>query len=252
MIVLITNDDGYDADGMQEFVRLLEKHATCYVVAPDAVRSCASHAVTTASELHIRRIRDRHWTVSGTPADCVRIGLRWLEVRPDWVLSGVNEGGNLGVDIHYSGTVAGAREARLLGFPSMAFSQYLRRDQPRDWMRSAQRAWSAFHRLHTHVLGATEFWNVNLPVDTSDRVDLEIATCEPEPGMLPLHFERIEIAQDEPQQVELERVIYRSNYQARPRSPESDVGRCFDGVITATRLDVHLIASQHCDRSASR
>lgn len=109
MIFLITNDDGYEARGLQEFAAAMREIGDVYVVAPDSVRSCCSHSVTTAEELHLQQMAPQDWSVSGTPTDCVRVAVRWLGIRPDWVLSGVNEGGNLGVDIHYSGTVARAR-----------------------------------------------------------------------------------------------------------------------------------------------
>jgi 5'-nucleotidase len=243
VILLITNDDGYDARGLQEFAEVMSSCADVFVVAPDSVRSCCSHGVTTADELHIRNVSNRHWTVSGTPADCVRVGLKWLGIRPDWVLSGVNEGGNLGVDIHYSGTVAGAREGRLLGFPSMAFSQYLRRELPRDWKRTALRARSAFGRIRQLDLADREFWNVNLPVDTSAEMDLELSHCEPEPDMLPFEYESLNGSKDLQQRAEYEQVIYRSNYQSRPRGPLSDVDHCFAGRIAVSRLHLRLSAS---------
>jgi 5'-nucleotidase len=234
--LLLTNDDGYDARGLQEFAGAMSLLGEVYVVAPDSVRSCCSHGVTTADELHVRRVSDRHWTVSGTPADCVRVALKWLRIEPAWVLSGVNEGGNLGVDIHYSGTVAGAREARLLGIPSMAISQYLRRDVPRDWQRSAVRARSAFERLGCLALGHEEFWNVNLPVDTSTAIDLDLAHCEPESQMLHFEYESVGDLADLQQRSEYEQVLYRSNYQSRPRGPQSDVDCCFAGKIAISRL----------------
>lgn len=236
MKLLITNDDGYDARGLQEFARAMSTAGEVYIVAPDSVRSCCSHGVTTADELHVRRVSDRHWTVSGTPADCVRVALKWLRIEPDWILSGVNEGGNLGVDIHYSGTVAGAREGRLHGYRSIAVSQYLRRDMPRDWERSGQRARSAFERVRHLSLDHHEFWNINLPVDVSEVIDLEFAHCEPESQMLPFEFESIGDAADLQQRSEYEQVLYRSNYQARPRGPQSDVACCFAGKIAVSRL----------------
>jgi 5'-nucleotidase len=241
--LLITNDDGYDARGLQEFAGAMSTLAEVHVVAPDSVRSCCSHGVTTADELHVRRVSDRHWTVSGTPADCVRVALKWLRIEPDWILSGVNEGGNLGVDIHYSGTVAGAREGRLLGIPSMAFSQYLRRDLPRDWQRSAQRASSAFERIRILPLGHHEFWNINLPVDASEVIDLEFAHCEPESQMLPFEYESRSESADTQQRAEYEQILYRSNYQARPRGPQSDVDCCFAGKISVSRLHTRWSAS---------
>lgn len=236
MILLITNDDGYDANGLRAFVDAMESFGSIYVVAPDSVRSCCSHGVTTADELHVRQVADQHWTVSGTPADCVRVALKWLRIRPDWVLSGVNEGGNLGVDVHYSGTVAGAREARLLGYRSMALSQYLRRDMPRDWQRSASRARSAFERICELPIRSSEFWNINLPVDPSTAIELEIAHCEPEQQMLPFEYEPLTESSDSQQRFECRQVVYRSNYQSRPRNPASDVDHCFGGKIAVSRL----------------
>jgi len=236
LIFLLTNDDGYDAFGLQEFARAMSVLGDVYVVAPDAGRSCCSHAVTTADELHLFRASERGWKVSGTPSDCIRVALRWLGIRPDWILSGVNEGGNLGVDIHYSGTVAGAREGRLHGIPSMAISQYLRRDMPRDWNRTALRARYAFEHLQSYVLEPEEFWNINLPVDTSDRIELAIEACSPEPAMLHFEYEQIEADAEGQQAIDREQLIYRSNYQTRPRSDRSDVALCFDGSITVTRL----------------
>ncbi len=236
MILLITNDDGYDARGLQEFAEVMSSVGEVFVVAPDSVRSCCSHGVTTADELHVRNVSNRHWTVSGTPADCVRIALKWLCIQPDWILSGVNEGGNLGVDIHYSGTVAGAREGRLHGFPSIALSQYLRRDLPRDWKRTALRAVSAFDRICGLTLDPHEFWNVNLPMEPSEAIDLELVHCDPETQMLPFEFESMRESADSQQRAEYDQVLYRSNYQSRPRGPQSDVDHCFAGRVTVSRL----------------
>jgi 5'-nucleotidase len=240
VIFLITNDDGYDAHGIQEFAEEMKSLGDVYVVAPDSVRSCCSHGVTTADELHVRYMTERHWTVSGTPADCIRIALKWLRIQPDWILSGVNEGGNLGVDIHYSGTVAGAREGRLHGVPAMAFSQYLRRELPRDWKRSARRARYAFEALRALELEADEFLNVNLPVDGSDAMELDIVHCQPESQMLMFEFESVSESIDEQQRTEYKQVLYRSNYQSRPRGPMSDVDVCFGGKISVSRLRTDL------------
>ena len=109
MKILLTNDDGIDAEGLQCLVEVIAKNAECYVVAPDEGRSCCSHGVTTGSSLDVVSRVGNQWTVSGTPADCVRVGLLYLNLKPDWVVSGVNHGGNLGVDILYSGTAAGAQ-----------------------------------------------------------------------------------------------------------------------------------------------
>jgi 5'-nucleotidase len=241
VIFLITNDDGYEARGLQEFAAAMREIGDVYVVAPDSVRSCCSHSVTTAEELHLQQMAPQDWSVSGTPTDCVRVAVRWLGIRPDWVLSGVNEGGNLGVDIHYSGTVAGAREATLLGYRSMAISQYLRRDRERDWKLSGQRARFAFESLSQRTLDPATFWNINLPVVDHKEIALELAHCDPEPDMLHFEYEHIERFTQPDQGLALEKIIYRSNYQMRPRSDHRDVAMCFAGAITCTRLDVRLV-----------
>jgi 5'-nucleotidase len=260
VIFLLTNDDGIEAAGLQEFASAMRALGDVYVVAPDAVRSCCSHAVTTATELHLRQHDPRTWSLSGTPTDCIRLALRWLGIQPDWILSGVNEGGNLGVDIHYSGTVAGAREGRLLGYRSMALSQYLRRDRPRDWKLTAQRAKFAFEHWNSQPIAERSFWNINLPVVDHDRIELETVQCEPEGQMLHYHFERVDPpgpASGTTQPLPGSRepaakpllgdadsapipIVYRSNYQLRPRSEGTDVATCFAGSIVATSLSVDL------------
>ena len=237
---LLTNDDGIEAEGLTSLVRAVSKIGSVAVVAPDTVRSCCSHAVTTAEALSIQQVDAKSWKVSGTPADCVRIAIKYLQIRPKWVLSGVNEGGNLGVDIHYSGTVAGAREATLMGFRAMAVSQYLRRDRPRDWALSALRAIHAWTQLHLIELQTDQFWNVNLPVVDHTEVELAIAPCEPEPQMLAYDFAAIEDQDQAGVSSDMQIIKYRSNYQLRPRLESYDVERCFAGNITASRLSVRL------------
>lgn len=247
---LITNDDGIDADGLQflyrEVCHQIGSSAKVAVVAPDSVRSCCSHGVTTAEALRVERVAEQRWKVSGTPADCVRVALKGLRIQPQWILSGVNEGGNLGVDIHYSGTAAGAREAALLGYRSFALSQYLRRDRPRNWQLSAQRALHAVRELQSQVCPIGHFWNVNLPVVDGTEVPLPIRKVEPEPQMLAFDYEAV----PEPQWSEprfesvggrsVQWLKYRSNYQDRPREIAKDVATCFAGSITATCLAVQL------------
>jgi 5'-nucleotidase len=125
MRILITNDDGIEATGLN----VLEKIATdltddVWVVAPETDNSGASHSLTLAEPLRMRELNNRHYAVKGTPTDCVIMGVRFLlrQQPPDLLLSGINRGQNLADDITYSGTVAGAIQGSLLGIPSIAMS----------------------------------------------------------------------------------------------------------------------------------
>jgi len=125
MRILLTNDDGIEAPGLD----VLEKIATdltndVWVVAPETDNSGASHSLTLAEPLRMRELGKRRYAIKGTPTDCVIMGVRFLlrEQPPDLVISGVNRGQNLADDITYSGTVAGAIQGCLLGIPSMAMS----------------------------------------------------------------------------------------------------------------------------------
>src|SRR5216110_3202630 len=123
--ILLTNDDGIHSDGLITLERALRQIGDVYVVAPAAEMSGASHSLTLARPLRIREIDNRHWTVDGTPTDCVTLALHKIlpeEERPHLCVSGINHGGNLGDDATYSGTVAGALEATILGVPGIAIS----------------------------------------------------------------------------------------------------------------------------------
>ncbi|HMV66674.1 MAG TPA: 5'/3'-nucleotidase SurE [Myxococcota bacterium] len=123
MRLLLANDDGIDAKGMAALERAVEGLAEVWVVAPMKEHSAQSHALTLHKPLRAIPRGERRFACSGTPADCVYLGLHGLlPERPDLVVSGVNRGSNLGYDTWYSGTVAAAREAALSGVPSVALS----------------------------------------------------------------------------------------------------------------------------------
>jgi 5'/3'-nucleotidase len=126
MRILVTNDDGYAAEGLQILKRIaLELSDDVWVVAPEVNQSGASHSMTLHEPLRCRQDDERTWVVRGTPTDCVMMAVRhiMLESPPDLVLSGVNHGSNLAEDVTYSGTIAAAIEGTLLGVRSIAMSQ---------------------------------------------------------------------------------------------------------------------------------
>ncbi|HOU55097.1 MAG TPA: 5'/3'-nucleotidase SurE [Myxococcota bacterium] len=122
-LILVTNDDGIQASGLQAAVRVARELGEVRVVAPDRERSGVSHAITLSEPLRVRPFGEGRWSLSGTPADCVFIAVNHLlDRRPDLVISGINRGPNLGGDVLYSGTVGGAMEGTIHGIPSVALS----------------------------------------------------------------------------------------------------------------------------------
>jgi 5'-nucleotidase len=135
MRILVTNDDGYLADGIQTLADAASSLGTVTVVAPDREQSATSHSLTLHYPLRVRRASDGVQVVDGTPTDCVMLAVgELLPERPDFVLSGINHGANLGDDVLYSGTVAAAMEATILGIPSIAISHASRdHDHIGEW-----------------------------------------------------------------------------------------------------------------------
>src|SRR5947199_2663530 len=163
--ILLTNDDGYHADGIVALEEGLSEIGDVYVVAPETEMSGASHSLTLARPLRIRQIDDRHWTVDGTPTDCVTLALNHilpLEARPHICCSGINYGANLGDDATYSGTVAGALESTILGVPGLAFSLAAYHDH--DFSESVKIASLITKKALTEGLPKWTLLNVNVPV----------------------------------------------------------------------------------------
>ena len=124
MRILCTNDDGIHAPGLQIVERIARSLSDdVWIVAPETDQSGLAHSLTLSEPLRLRKVSDKHFALRGTPTDCVIMGVRHLlPGRPDLVLSGVNAGTNMADDVTYSGTVACAIEATLLGIPAVAFS----------------------------------------------------------------------------------------------------------------------------------
>ena len=129
MHILLTNDDGYNAPGLQTLYGILKSHTNheISIVAPEGQRSATGHSITLFQPLFITEHKlegqQKGYSVSGTPSDCVKLAIQGgLVVKPDLLISGINQGQNLGTDIFYSGTVSAAMEGVLLGVPSMALS----------------------------------------------------------------------------------------------------------------------------------
>ena len=123
MRILLSNDDGYHADGLATLALALADLAEIVIVAPDRNQSGASHSLTLNNPLRVSKTREGIYYVNGTPTDCVHVAITGLlDYEPDMVIAGINHGANLGDDVLYSGTVAAAIEGRFLGLPAMAVS----------------------------------------------------------------------------------------------------------------------------------
>jgi len=162
--ILVTNDDGIHSQGLQILEETLSELADVYIVAPAAEMSGASHSLTLSRPLRIRQIDARHWTVDGTPTDCVTLALHKIlneDELPHLCVSGINHGGNLGDDATYSGTVAGALEATILGVPGIAISLVAR--DHFDFTEAARFAQLAARKILAEGLPEGTLLNVNVP-----------------------------------------------------------------------------------------
>jgi len=165
--ILITNDDGIHSEGLEALEAAMNEIGEVYVVAPESEMSGASHSLTLGRPLRIRHIDDHHWTVDGTPTDCVTLALNRIlsnGERPDICVSGINHGANLGDDATYSGTVAGAMEATILGLPGLAFSLVATRTH--NFTESARVAIELTRKALAEGLPDWTLLNVNIPKGT--------------------------------------------------------------------------------------
>lgn len=230
MKLLLTNDDGFDAPGIAALAEACAEFGLHVVVAPAEHQSGCSHMATTSRGLFLSRHGENRYAVDGSPVDCTRIGLYQVAPSVQWVLSGINEGGNLGTDVYLSGTVAAAREACLLGKPAIAISQYMKR-RPADWKRAARWTRHVLQMLFILPPEPGTFWNVNLPDPDAPADDVpDCVFCDIDPHPLPVAYETRD-----------GKLHYKARYQDRRREPGCDVEHCFAGCITVSQVSLHSI-----------
>jgi 5'-nucleotidase len=225
--IVLTNDDGIEAPGIEALRKAAEGLGRCYLVAPDGPASGCGHQVTTHQPIKISRLGGDRVAVAGTPADCVRLALHHLAADVEWVLSGINSGGNLGTDVYHSGTVAAVREAVIRGVPGIAVSHYIARGRTIDWTKASERARRVLVQLMSLPIPPGVYWNVNLPHLDDGAPEPEVVFCPPDPSPLPLDF-----------LLESEQAHYVGNYQGRARRPGADVEICFGGRIAVSMIHV--------------
>ncbi|MCB9724904.1 MAG: 5'/3'-nucleotidase SurE [Spirochaetaceae bacterium] len=239
MRLILSNDDGVHAPGLATLHEVLLERGDCLVVAPSGPRSGVGHAVTERQPMGLEEHAPGRFGLDGTPADCARVALgRGAAFAREqlgdaargpalWLVSGINHGANLGVDTYISGTAAAAREAAILGHPSIAISQYVRKHREPDWRATARRARRVLEVLLEQPPRAGHFWNVNLPHPADDAWENEIVFCPLDPS--PHAFDWIR------REGRLEVV---SDYHGRPRRPGHDVEVCMGGRIAVTEIPI--------------
>lgn len=224
MALILTNDDGIDAPGIRALQNAVGGKGI--FVAPRGQLSGCGHQVTTAKPLSVEKRSQTEYAVGGTPADCARIALKTFP-KIDWVLSGINAGGNLGVDVYISGTVAAVREAAMHGIPGIAISHWIKRPLMIDW--DVATGWTAkvLEKLFEHPLSPGSFWNVNLPHLEPGADEPEIVFCQRSTEPLPVEY-----------RVEGDLYYYQGEYSQRDRAPGTDVDVCFSGNIAVTQIQL--------------
>ena len=183
MKILISNDDGIAANGIRALASALSEEHDVYVVAPDRERSAAGHSLTLHTPLRVEELESisgakKTWVTTGTPGDCVKIGVNAIlspEERPDIVISGINHGPNLGADILYSGTVSCAMEGAMMGIPSIAVSLASMNCDYEDFQYTGTFIKAMLKRLNGFKFPAKTILNVNVPaLDVDDIAGIAI------------------------------------------------------------------------------
>lgn len=225
--ILLTNDDGIRAEGLQALERSLAPLAEITVVAPDYERSGTSQAITIHAPLRVHALDEHHYAVSGTPADAVILALHQLHLKPHLVVSGINPGANLGENVVYSGTVAAAMESTLHGVPSIAMSLASRKSL--DFSAASAFALELARKVLAEGLPEGVLLNVNVPrgevrgvriTRQSRKLSQNIIHEKRDPRGRPYYW------QDEN--------LVRENVE-----PDSDYAAIFDHQISVTPLQVN-------------
>lgn len=177
MNILVTNDDGINAEGIRHLARELSQVAQIYLVAPASQKSGASHSITMHEKLHLSEVYiegvEKAYSLTGTPADCVKMGLAILKkkgVEIDMIFSGINHGGNLGTDTLYSGTVGAAREGLLNGKMSVALSVNSHEPTHFDYTCKLAKEIAISFKENLEKEDVSYMLNINTPNEAEDKI----------------------------------------------------------------------------------
>jgi 5'-nucleotidase len=239
--ILLTNDDGIHAPGLAALHHAVSHLGEVHLVAPATVQSAMSHSVTFHRPIGIRRQRVSDIegiAVEGSPADCVKLAFSSLVPQPiDLVVSGINAGANIGINVIYSGTVAAAMEAGFLGVPAIAVSLHIGDPTKTDWSTAATHARAAIDRIVAGPLRAHSVLNVNIPIldDGAQPEGVRVVPISTSPL-----FDRYEESENPAGDRQYEAL---AGMQFRHTPPDSDVDAVFNRWITITPL--HFDLTEH-------
>ncbi len=242
MNILISNDDGISAPGLVALVHAVRDLGRVTIVAPNSPQSAVGHSITLRRPLTVQYVRlpGEHtiegMAVDGRPADCVRLAVRnLLPARPDLVLSGINAGANVGVNVFYSGTVAAAAEGAMFGIPAVAFSVTMTEEtaDTADFVTAARYCRSILDKLLARGLEPGELVNVNIPA-LSEGNPRGVRVCEQSDADVTDKY----VQQDSPEGIERYRLS--DDYDFADPHVESDVALIREGYITVTPLRTDL------------
>lgn len=248
MQILLANDDGIHAPGLRALRDALLDLGDVQVVAPLMEQSGVSHRITYLHPIMVREVREEGehfgWAVDGSPADCVKMGvLEFCPRRPNLIVSGINSGANVGINVLYSGTVAAAIEGAFFGITSIAVS--LSQGTPPDYAAAAQRAVRLIGQVRQRVPSPGSLWNINFP-DSSDEGPRGVRIC---PMGVRRHTDTIEKRIDP-----RGRPYYWSGLDPignHELEPGTDVKELREGFVTMTPLHFDLTAAEVLGRLSS-
>lgn len=240
MHILLTNDDGISAPGLAAMYRELTSLGQVTVAAPESAQSASAHAITInaplmVQEVHVHNAFHGH-AVSGRPVDCVKLALQELVQRPvDLLVSGINDGANVGINVLYSGTVAAAAEGAMLGIPSVAVS--LERGEELDFARAARIAAALVRRMVERGLRPGMLLNVNIP-NFGRGAPKDVRVVPQSVQVMDDHY----VAHEGPDGVR--QYWLQGKYGPVNRAEETDLRDLLDGHVTVTPLQFDLTARE--------
>jgi len=237
MRFLLTNDDGIYAKGLSALYKELSKEADCLIVAPETEQSAVGHAITISRPLMVRRATKNSsflgYAVCGTPADCVKIGITELsDKRVDMVVSGINRGGNAGVNVLYSGTVSAATEGAILGVPALAVSLDTRKEADFTYAARFARKMTRLILNNKEMLTGSAI-NVNIPCIPREKIKGVAVVRQAKSNIVETFEKRIDPR---------ENIYYwfAGESQSAHEQKDTDVGAMASGFITITPIQFDL------------